>query len=68
MSQKKTVPFSKIKKGEFFRLKGEKTLYQRGCGRFADMAQCVTGRNCGKAINKSITPVVPVNAKIVEKE
>jgi hypothetical protein len=70
----KKVPFKKIKKGEYFRLKG-KTLYQRV--KFTGFAaQIVSGSNIGivqwfdsTGCNKSRTPdtlVTPVNARIVE--
>ncbi len=68
----KRVPFSQIKPGGFFRIKG-KTLYQRGRGN-SSIGQIVTGpkTGIGKFFNgdgfESNTPVTPVNAKIVEEQ
>ena len=66
------VPFSKIKKGEFFRVKG-KALYQRGRGSCDDIRQYVTGPKTGQCRDSdkgltSSTLVTPVNAKIVEEQ
>ena len=67
------VPFSKIKPGAFFRIKG-KTLYQRGKGDYGNIGQVVTGPKIGDTEEVSIaafslnTPVTPVNATIVEEK
>ncbi|MEN6534514.1 MAG: hypothetical protein ABFD89_12675 [Bryobacteraceae bacterium] len=64
------IPFSKIKPGTFFRMKG-KTLYQRGRGSVG-LSQIVSGPRTGQAqffddgeIYPLNTPVTPVNARIV---
>ena len=69
------VPFKKIKKGGFFRMKGEKRLMQRGKVGDDNVGQVVTGKNTGHAeyfdSYDKYTPdtlVIPVNAKIVEEK
>jgi hypothetical protein len=61
------VPFSKIKKGDFFRVDG-KDLLQRFKG--ADFGQYVTGPHIGNT-RADLCPndlVTPVNARIVIDE
>jgi len=58
------VPFSEIKPGEFFRIKG-KTLYQRCRGIWA---QVVTGEDIGAIRSDIPATVTPVNASIVEEK
>ena len=74
MAKKETVPFSKIKVGGFFRMKGEKWLLQRGKTDVGAFGQAVTGRDVGKPVwfgyyddHDPNTQVIPVNAKIVEE-
>lgn len=67
----KKVPFSKIKPGGFFRMKG-RTLYQRS-RKIPHFAQVVSGPKTGsvktfsgfKPGSSAGTPVTPVNARIV---
>lgn len=69
MAKVQKVSFSKIKRGKFFRFPGRKTLWQKGNSACID-AQVVSGRNVGKgrfSIEPN-TPVIPVNAKIVEEK
>ena len=72
------VPFKKIKKGGFFRMKGKRCLMQRGRVDNDNIGQMVTGKNVGHVryfgdinnfndFNADIL-VIPVNAKIVEEK
>lgn len=66
------VPFSKIKPGGFFRMKGRKALYQRGKAySVTDLGQIVAGPKIGTCLDSSggltrDTLVTPINARIVE--
>ena len=69
------VPFKKIKKGGFFRIKRGGCLMQRGKVGDDNVGQVVTGKNTGHAKYfdgyDKYTPdtlVIPVNAKIIEEK
>lgn len=72
--EQEMLPYKKIKRGEFFRMKGQKQLLQKGVACGSGIGQVLSGRyvghckffdtgNCG-----GDTLVIPVNARIVEEK